>query len=85
MEGDCPVAWTTKFVPPDLQEFLEEHLPDQAQWYEVRAGTSVSSYEIGDYDKAVLNAKLMRRIFPSSTAMFYIWKETGILHEEQMF
>jgi menaquinone-dependent protoporphyrinogen IX oxidase len=79
------VAWTTQFVPPNLQELLARHLDESAQWYEVSSRLSVSSYDIEDYDKAVVNAKLMRRIFRTGTAMFYVWKEGGCLREQRLF
>ena len=79
------MTWTTKFVPPDLQEFLEAHLPDAAQWYEVRCGTSVATYTVEDYDIAVANAKALRKMFPSNTETFYVWMEDGLLREERLF
>jgi len=83
-ERNCHMAWMTKFIPPNISELLERHLPDNAQWYEVRNGLSVAAYTIEDYDKALLNARHIIKTFPTA-AVFYIWKQGGSMHEQRMF
>ena len=79
------MTWMSQFVPPNLKELLEKHLPNGAQWYETRSGNAVAAYAIEDYDEAILNARHMMKISPGVTSVFYVWKESGSLCEQRMF
>jgi hypothetical protein len=74
-----------KCVPPNIKELLERYLEDGAQWYEIRSGFLLYAYDIEDYDKALLNAKHIAKIFPGITSFIYVWKESGRIQEERLF
>lgn len=60
--------------PPD--DILIVNIPEGAHWYEVRCPVGCYSYPVLDYDYALLNARRIKKMFPSG-ALFYCWKESG--------
>ena len=74
----------SKWLPPGFQDLLARTLPEGTQWYELRAVLQCVSYEIQEFDTALVTTKCMKGISPSS-GLYYCWVEDSELHEDQVY
>lgn len=72
-----------KWIPPNLHELLVDAMQEDAEWYEVRTKLSCISYEVGEYDKALKDTKLLKMVFPN-VGMYYCWIETKEINDCQV-
>jgi len=69
-----------KFLPPTTYEILAANLPPGSDWYEMRAGKRVMSFEVESWDDALSNGRSLQRVYPSSS-LWYCWRSEDGLEE----
>ena len=77
------MGWATRMVPPDLEDVLVKYLPEGTEWYEVRNSLSVCPFRMDERDEAYKTVSSLRPTI-KSTALFYCWKQDGLLEEREV-
>ena len=77
--AESDVGW----CPPNAKELLEQAIPENAEWYELRGlPLRVLSYPIEDWDGALNDTKAFQHVFKQA-ALFHCYRDSNGLHAER--